>query len=82
MESLDNENRDTGKARYSHRKKLLLEYVEADNGRVWCAKRRVELDVWLGWFAALMKLNRIKQGDSWMPNSGGLFPMTGMDCLR
>lgn len=45
VESLNAEDRDAGRARYSSRNKLLLVPVESDDGRVWSAKQITGPDV-------------------------------------
>lgn len=45
MESVDNEDREAGTARYLSAKELLLEHTESDSGWEWSAKRKAELDV-------------------------------------
>lgn len=44
-ESLDKEDRDSKTASYSSTRKLLLEYMKDDGGRVWSATRSAKMDV-------------------------------------
>lgn len=55
-ESLNNDDKGAGTARYSCARKLLLKYMKGDTGRVWSAKQRKEVAVWLGWFRSLLNL--------------------------
>lgn len=81
VESLNEEDRNTGTAGYSSTKKLLWESVEAYSGLMW-STRNVELDVWRGWIVALLSLGRVKEKDVWISISAGSFPIKGMDCLH
>lgn len=46
--SMDEEDHDAVTAEYSLGKKLSVEYTESGSGLVWNAKRRKELNIWLG----------------------------------
>lgn len=48
VETLNREYRDAGIARFLSTKQLLLEYMEADGGRVWSAIRKAEWELLLG----------------------------------
>lgn len=82
VESLDESDRSVGTASYSSAKELLLEYIESDSERVWSARRRVDLDVWLGWSSALLNLGSGKKNEVHISHSGGRFLKTGKVYLR
>lgn len=82
VESLDNEDSEAGKMRYSSTKEPLLEFVKIDSGRMRIANRRAELDLLCGWIAALRSLNSGKKEKVWIPNLGGWFLITGMHYLQ
>lgn len=68
-QSPDKTNKDEGRAKYSSRKELLLEYIEQDSGRVSSARQRAELDIRLRYIVALLNLHSGKKGEVWIPNS-------------
>lgn len=82
VKSLDEKNRFAGTAMYSARTEPILDYMEADSGRVRSSKRRAGLDVWLREICALLNLDSKKDKNGWIPNSAARFLMTRMDWLR
>lgn len=47
VEMLHKEDSSAGVVNYSSTKKLFLEYMKRNSGKVWSTSRRAELDVWL-----------------------------------
>lgn len=73
-------DRDIGIERYSSTNELFLEYMEASSGRVRIARRRAELEVWLGWIGTALNLGSTEEEEVWIPNSVGRL-LTRMDCF-
>lgn len=46
-ERRDERERSAGRARYTSRRRLLMEHLENDGDRVWAARTRAALSVWL-----------------------------------
>lgn len=80
--SLDTGDRNAGTTRYSSTKKLFFEYMEIYNGWLGSAKRRMEVDLWLGRTGALLSLASERKEEVWIPKSEGRFLMAGKDCFR
>lgn len=59
-----------------------MEYVEAYSGLVQRARQRLQLDVWLGWISTLLILDRVRDEEPRIPNSGRRFLITELDCLQ
>ena len=78
----DARGRDSGKARYSSTRKLLMDEVEQDANKVWAAVSRASLDVWIGQLVALLQLSSDGGEKLFIPKTGGRLLLTGKGCPR
>ena len=78
--STDLNQRNGGHARISSTTRLLIGHMESDRQRMWAARRRAALDLWMGWLLSLLNLDNYAQWESFVPKSGGRFLMTGKEC--
>lgn len=81
VKSLDKHDSEAGTASYPSAK-VLFEYMEADCGQVWSAKRTAEVDVWSTWISALLNLHSGKGEEVWITNTRDRFLIKGRDCLQ
>lgn len=54
--------------------------MEEDGTRIWVAKRRARLDVWLRWVVSLLNLDATSGDKLWMPRSVGRCLLTRKCC--
>lgn len=81
MESLDGEDRDKGRERYSYTKEVLLKLMKGCNGRAWRVNGTAALDIRFEWISALLTLDSKKKDEFRIKISGEPFLIGKMYCL-
>lgn len=76
-EKHDKRKRDSGRVRYSSRRKLLIEHPENEGSRVWAASTRAAMNVRLGWLAAVLQPDESGRYSSRHLKAGGRLLLTG-----
>lgn len=74
--------RNSGRARFSSTRFLLVDHVEGKESLQWVSERRAILDAWLGQLAVLLGLNKYQGARMSSPRTGGRFLITGKGCPR
>lgn len=73
MVAVDGDSFDEGIAQYSTTTRLLYEYLEEEDARVWAENRRAQLNVCFEWIAGLLFLIGTYGDKLWMLRFGGGF---------
>lgn len=67
----DKMERDAGRAWFASRRKPLMKQFEDNGVRVWAARTRAALEVWLGWLAAHLQSDDSEKYSCSLSNTGG-----------
>lgn len=69
--------RDAGRAGCTQRRKLVVEFVENTGEIVWASETRAALELWLGWLASLLSLEKTERRSCSFPSTGKRLLLSG-----